>query len=297
MAPINVALIGLDTSHSIQFAKLMNDPECPRELRVSGMRTVSCLRFETPFQDQAGLDERQKQLEGWGVRVTEDFDEAVADCDAIMLEINDPAYHLESFARAAPLGKPVFLDKPLAGSLADGRAILELAGTHGTRVWSGSSLPFADAIKRALAKVPEVSVGHSFGAMGTAPAGDSLIWYGVHSFEMLQKLMGPGARRVSAVENERGVVTVVEYEGGRQGVVESICGMWHYGGRVQGAKGIAQFLVNAKFNYRNLLREVRAFFLGGPPPVAMEVTFEGLAMMAAARQSIESGRPVAVEAP
>lgn len=295
MAPIKIAVIGLDTSHSIQFSKLMNAPDCPRELKVSGMEAISCLRFETPFQDKKGLDERQSQLEGWGVKVTEDLDTALEGCDAIMLEINDPAYHLQYFREVAGLGKPVFLDKPLAGSLEDGRAIIDLMRKHNTRVWSGSSLPFADAIRKALVKVPEVTVGHSFGAMGTAPAGDSLIWYGVHSFEMLLRLMGQGAEKVTAVESDIGVVTVVDYADGRRGVVESIRGMWSYGGRVQSAKQTVQFLVNAKYNYRNLLREVKTFFQGGPAPVSMEATFEGLAMMAAARASIESGKTVEVE--
>jgi predicted dehydrogenase len=295
MAPIKVAIIGLDTSHSIQFSKLMNAADCPQELKVPGMQAISCMRFETPFQDKKGLDERQAQHEGWGVKVTEDLDEALAGCDAVMLEINDPAYHLEYFAKVAALGKPVFLDKPLAGNLADGRAIIELARQHGTRVWSGSSLPFADAIRDALAQVPDVKIGHSFGALGTAPAGDSLIWYGVHSFEMLQKVMGAGAREVTAVESEVGVVSVVEYEGERRGVVESIRGSWTYGGRVQSAKQMVQFLVDGKYNYRNLLREVKAFFEGGPAPVSLETSFEGLAMMVAARDSIDSGKAVSVE--
>lgn len=295
MAPINVAIIGLDTSHSVQFSKLMNASDCPNELKVGGMRARNCMRFETPFQDKTGLDERQKQLEAWGVQVTEDFDEAVAGCDAVMLEVNDPAYHLDYFRRAAELNKPLFLDKPLAGNLADGRAIIELMRSKETRVWSGSSLPFAGAIRAALKKVPDVTVGHCFGAMGKAPAGDSLIWYGVHSFEMLQKLMGPGAERVTAVESERGVVTVVDYAGGRRGVIESICGMWQYGGRVQGSKGVAPFLVNTKFLYRDLLREIKRFFLGGPAPVSMETSFAGLAMMVAARQSIETGSTMAIE--
>ena len=110
---IKVSLIGLDTSHTIQFAKRMADADCPPELKVDGLRAVSCLRFPTPFQDEEGLDNRQKQLEKWGIPVTRDFEEAVADCDAIMLEINDPTYHVEYFTRCTELGKPVFIDKPL----------------------------------------------------------------------------------------------------------------------------------------------------------------------------------------
>jgi hypothetical protein len=84
-------VIGLDTSHSVQFVKRMNDPQCEEQQKVNGLKAISCMRFATPFYDEKGQDERQKQLEEWGVKVTTDFDEAITGCDAVMLEINDAA--------------------------------------------------------------------------------------------------------------------------------------------------------------------------------------------------------------
>ena len=139
MSDMKVAIIGLDTSHSVAMPKLMNDPSCEPDMKVSGLKAVTCLRFETPFQGKEGLDNSQAQLEGWGVKVTLDFDEAIADCDVIMMEINDPAYHLDYFKRLANLGKPIFLDKPMAANVAESREIMDLARRYGTRVWSGSS--------------------------------------------------------------------------------------------------------------------------------------------------------------
>ena len=129
MSDMKVAIIGLDTSHSVAMPKLMNDPACEPDMKVSGLKAVTCLRFETPFQGKEGLDNRQAQLEGWGVKVTLDFDEAIADCDAIMMEINDPAYHLDYFKRLANLGKPIFLDKPMAANVAESREIAMLSCT------------------------------------------------------------------------------------------------------------------------------------------------------------------------
>ncbi|MFA5058834.1 MAG: Gfo/Idh/MocA family oxidoreductase [Opitutaceae bacterium] len=114
---VNVAIIGLDTSHSVEFPRRMQAPDYDPAFKVPGLRAVSCLRFETPFQDKKGLDARQLQLEAWGIKVTERLNEAVADCDAIMLEINDPAHHLEYFKQIATLGKRVFIDKPLADNI------------------------------------------------------------------------------------------------------------------------------------------------------------------------------------
>lgn len=295
---IKIAIIGLDTSHSIQFPQRMQAPDCPKDQRVPGLRAITCLRFETPFQQKDGLDIRQQQLEAWGVNVTTDFDESIDGCDAIMLEINDGGYHFEYFKKVAGMGKPVFLDKPLATTLADGRAIVRLAKKHKTRVWSGSSIPFCHDILRLTSQISDVSIGHTFGALGKAPAGDSLVWYGVHTFEMLQRIMGPNPKSVQAIETKNGIVSVIEYDNDRQGIVETISGCYAYGGRIHGTiKGqhkVIPFICDTQYCYRDILRIIKAFFNGAPAPVDLATTFEGLAMMAAARKSIETGKRVKV---
>jgi predicted dehydrogenase len=285
---IKIAIIGIDTSHSVSYPEVIQGPK-----RVlTGMRAISCLSFMTPFTNQKVIDERTAKLTALGVKVTENMDEALEGCDAIMLEINDGSYHLEYFKKVAALGKPVFLDKPLACSLADGRAILRLAAKHKTRVWSGSSVPFAAEIKRATELVPNVRLSHVFGTLGIAPAGDSLIWYGVHVVETMQRLMGPGAKRVRAIENDNGITVVVDYGDERQGLLEIVkkCGV--YGGRVQGVykneNRVHQFICTTE--KVEIMRQIKKFFNGGPAPVSMQTTFEGLAIMVAARKSIETGR-------
>ena len=62
-----VAIIGLDTSHAVEFPKLMQDPAVPAEKRVSELKATRCLRFETPFQNREGLDRRTQYLESIGI--------------------------------------------------------------------------------------------------------------------------------------------------------------------------------------------------------------------------------------
>ena len=64
---IKIAFIGLDTSHTIEFARRMVAPDCPADQKVRGLQPVSCLRFSTPFHSEEGLNQRQKTLEGWGI--------------------------------------------------------------------------------------------------------------------------------------------------------------------------------------------------------------------------------------
>jgi len=290
---LKVAVIGLDTSHSVEFVKRLQAPDCPPDQKVDGLRAVSCMRFETPFQNKVGLDTRQQMLESWGVKVTESFAAAVKGCDAILLEINDPAFHLAYVRKAVRCGKPIFIDKPLAATFKEGVKILALLKKNNIRAMSCSSLRFAAELEQALAAVPHPRFANVAGAYGKAPAGDSLIWYGVHAFEMLQRAMGRGAVRVLASETEAGVVAIVDYPGGRQGVVE-VRPFWHYCGRVMSNEKVEQFTVDAGKIYAAQMRAVAAFLHGGDAPLAMEDALEVLAMMETARRSITKRKPVAM---
>jgi predicted dehydrogenase len=292
---IKVAIIGLDTSHSIEFAKRMQDPECPADQKVTGLKPVSCLRFPTPFQNEDGLNARQKQLEAWGIKVTTKFEEAVAGCDALMLEINDPAFHWEYFPKCAALGKRMFLDKPLADTIENGKKIFDLAKSKDVKVFSSSSLRFIPNFLEACAQMPAPRFAHAYGPLGKAPAGSGLVWYGVHSFELLQRAMGRGARSVTAKKDGPGVTAIVQYPDNRRGIVELSEGAWVWGGELRTLDKSVPFVVNMDNAYRDLLREVEKFFRTGVSPVDLADTLEVMALLDAARKSYDSGKEEPVQ--
>jgi predicted dehydrogenase len=288
--PIKVALIGLDTSHSIEFTRLMQAPDCPPDLRVPGMTAVSCLRFPTPFQNGEGLDGRQRQLEAWGVRVTSSFEEAVEGCDALMLEINDPSLHAEYVERCAGLGMPLWLDKPLADTRAHGETLVARARAAGVPLFSSSNLRFAAELADARTRITAPPYMHAYGPVGRAPAGSSIVWYGVHTFEMLQAVMGRGAETLRVLEDGGGLTCAVSYPDGRRGLVELIDGAWIWGGELRTKDASAPFVVDDRPGYANMLKEIRAFFETGTSPVAMEDTLEVMALLdAAQRASVSHG--------
>ena len=286
---LSISIIGLDTSHAIELPRLLQAPDRAEGLAVSGARVKRCLRFETPFQNKEGLDQRQKQLEQWGVQVTESFDEAIKDCDALMLEINDPAYHVDYFTRCAGLGKPLFLDKPLADTFPHAEQLLAEARKRGTRFFSASSLRFIPQLEEACQRVPEPSYACVYGPLGKAPAGSSIVWYGVHAFEMLQRAMGNGAQKVLTRRDDRGAVVVVRYKDGRRGIVELNDGAWIYGGVLRTQTTAKPFTADLTRMYPDLLTRIVTFFQGGSAPVALEATREIMAMLDAAERSLKSG--------
>ena len=291
---VKVAIIGLDTSHSVAFPRLMQAPDCPAELKVEGLRAASCLRFPTPFTTEETLDRQQQQLEEWGIKVTTVFDEAVEDCDAIMIEINDPACHLEYFTRCADFGKPIFLDKPMADHIKNGRAIYDLAKAKGLRVFSASSLRHVRELSEACVQMPSPLFVSTYGPLGKAPAGSWIVWYGVHAFEMLQRAIGRGAKSVFAHKDKAGAVAVVEYEDNRHGVVELMENGHSYAGCLRGEKDVFPFVVDMRWAYTMQMREVARFFAGAEPPLTLEDTLEVMAMLDAAERSSKSGKLEAV---
>lgn len=291
---IRIGMVGLDTSHSVAFTKCLQAPDVAADQKVDGARVVSCMRFETPFQDKNGLDTRQKQMEEWGVTVTEDFEEAVAECEAIMLEINDPAYHLEYFRKCVPLGKPIFLDKPMADNTTNARAIYKLAKENGLRVFSASSLRFVPGLIESCKAIPSSDYAYTYGALGKAPAGSSIVWYGVHAFEMLERAMGQGAIGVFARRDKAGVVCMVEYPNNRRGIVELTEGSSAYGGCLRDKGKAAPYVCDNSRLYPNQLEKVVDFFKGAQPAATLDDALEVTAMLDAAERSTQSGKPEAL---
>ena len=87
------------------------------------------------------LPDYVKQLREKGIKIVDSLEELADQSDAIMLESVDGRPHLKQF-RAIAKGKPVFVDKPAAVSLADLLTIYRVADETHTPVFSSSSLRF-----------------------------------------------------------------------------------------------------------------------------------------------------------
>lgn len=290
---LQIAVVGLDTSHAVEFPRRTQAPDCEDARRVEGLRVTACLRFSTPFTDASVLAERTAELEKWDIVVTDDFDRAVSGAEAILISINDPAKHLEYFERCAGLGKPIFLDKPLADTLEAASKIAEIAKSAGTRFFSSSSLRFAPELVRAAETVQKPDLVTVYGPLNAAPAGSSVLWYGVHAFEMLQELIGTGATEITLRRDSRGAVAIVQYGDRRRGIVELTGGNSQYGGTARNENRSAPFVVNMPV-YAALLRQIRDFFRGGSAPVPVNNSLEIMKLLGAAEESYDSGMTVSI---
>jgi predicted dehydrogenase len=232
-----------------------------------------------------------------GVEIVDSVEAVLSKADAVMILSIDGRAHLRQARPVFAAKKRVFIDKPVAGSLAEAIEIFRLAKEQGVPCFSSSALRFAPATQAARndPKLGAVRGCDAFSPCPIEPHHPDFFWYGIHGTEALFTLMGPGCKAVSRVAGEKSDLAAGLWADGRIGTFRGTReGPHGYGATVFGAKGVAQ--VGRFEGYEPLLVEIARFFRTGRAPVSAEETLEILAFMEAADQSKrEGGRPVTLE--
>ena len=88
-----------------------------------------------------------EQLRGMGVEIVDSIPKLLEKVDVVLLESVDGRIHLQEALPVIKAGKPLFIDKPMAGSLVDAIAIYEAAKQHGVPFFSSSSSRFGPSFR------------------------------------------------------------------------------------------------------------------------------------------------------
>jgi predicted dehydrogenase len=295
--PLRVGIIGLDTSHVVAFTRVMNGPKAPAEL--AGIRVVAAYPGGSP--DVASSRDRvggftAELRDKFQVAIVDSIDDLLARVDVVLLESVDGRPHLDQVRPVLRAHKPVFIDKPLAGSLADAVEIVRLADETHTPCFSSSSLRFGPEV---VALKNDPKIGPIQGCETYSPCAleehhPDLFWYGIHGVEMLYTLMGTGCDKVSRAQTKDTELVTGVWKDGRIGTFRGLRGRSGYGALVFGAKGIVPG--GGSGGYEPLLVEIGKFFRTGKAPVSLQETLELLAFMEAADESKrQGGAPVSIE--
>ncbi len=288
---MNIGLIGFDTSHSVVFPKLLreraNENECYRKIEI----TLGWPGDPETSVHPESLEKTYAQVKELGIQTVDSLEELAERCDAFLLESVNGDTHLEQAKVVFPTGKPTFIDKPFANTLADAKAIAKLAAETGTPCWSASSLRFEPntlAAKQAAGPVNGVDV---YGPAHYCEKGRGLVYYGIHSAEVIFTLMGSGLGTVQTTWHEDWELVVGTWKDGRVATLRGIRkNSGGFGGVVHGEKSVS-FNANGDF-YGALSRELAEFFVSGQPPVPLADSVEIIAFLDAAVCSKEQGGKV-----
>jgi len=292
--PIKVGIVGLDTSHVVAFTQLLNDAKSPSY--IPGAKVVAAFKGGSPDVESSAsrVEGFTKTLqEKWGVEIVDSIEALCSKVDAVLLESVDGRPHL---AQAKPIfaaKKKVFIDKPLAGTYADGVEIARLAKESGTPFFSASAVRFYDAITKTKEDpaIGKVQGCDAFSPASLEPHHPDLFWYGIHGVEALYAVMGTGCESVRCSFDKDTHLVVGKWKDGRTATYRGIRkGKADYGVTIFGEKAVRSSLaVQAKNDYHNLVVEIVKFFKTGTPPVSVDEMLEVLAFMEAADASKAKG--------
>lgn len=286
---IKVGIIGLDTSHSIAFTKVLNAPDAQED--VANCKVVCAYPKGSPDIESSTsrVPAYTEQMKDMGVEIVDSIDALLERCDCVLLESNDGRPHLEQYLPVLQAGKPCFIDKPLAGSLADCVKIYAMAEKAGVPVFSSSSLRFSSGVQA----IRQGAAGEVIGCDAYSPCHlesthPDLFWYGIHGVELLFTAMGSGCQSVTRHHHDGVDHVVGTWTGDRIGTFRGLrSGKSGYGGVAYGSKAIQP--LGGYEGYRPLVVEIVKFFRTGKSPIDPKETLELYAFMEAAEESKRRG--------
>jgi hypothetical protein len=292
-AEIRLGIIGLDTSHVTAFTETLNNPKAKDH--VPGARVVAAFKGGSPdIPSSIGrVEEYTTALrDKYGVKIYDTIEQVCAEVDAVLIESVDGRPHLEQARIVIAAKKPLYIDKPVGGTLRDALEIFRLAEAAGVPMFTSSSLRFAKNTQAVRAG----SIGRVLSAETTSPAHleehhPDLYWYGVHGCESLFTVMGTGCETVERHKTADGMIEVIgKWKGGRSGIFRESS---NYGGKAVGEKGESP--AGSFDGYAPLVVEIVKFFQTQKSPVPVAETIELFAFMEAADESKrQDGKPVSL---
>jgi predicted dehydrogenase len=288
-----IGIVGLDISSSIGFTEYINNPE-----NKTGCKVIA--GYPGGSADIAVSVERMgkfpaKLRDDFGLEIMDDITELCAKVDGVLVESMDGRSRLERVKLILAAKKPVFIDKPLAGNLADVLEIFKLAKEAGVPCWSSSSLRFSPGMFEMRTKYGDVLGCSAYSPCSMEEHHPDLYWYGIHGVETLITIMGPGCKTVQRAHTKDYDYVIGIWNDGRIGTYRGLReGKKDYGAMVFGTNGIGPSGPYAGLN--PLAEQIVKFFKTGVVPVPEEETIEIYAFMTAADESkAQNGAAVSLE--
>ena len=291
-----LGIIGTTTSHVPAFIKALHAPDVGEPLNK--FRIVAAYPGGVPDNPSSWgrVEQYAQDAEKQGIKLFSTIEAMLPEVDGVLLTSVDGRPHLEQAKPVIAAGKPLYIDKPMAVSLADVLEIFRLAKEKKVPVFSSSSLRYGPGYQKMRNEKP---LGKIFGCNTWGPCSyndkhPDLFWYGIHGVEMLFTIMGTGCQTVSRTHTPGTDYVVGIWDEGRIGTFRGLrTGRAGFGATVFGEKGIED--AGTSGGYVPLVEDFCKFFQTGEPPFDPQETVEIFAFMEAADVSrANGGTPVSI---
>jgi predicted dehydrogenase len=278
---IKLGICGTNNSHAYVFSRLANSEDLPPEENVEGAEVVAFFAYD---------EENVEKLRELGItNQVERKEDLIPLVDGVLCVTRDGSKHREEAIPFLEAGIPTFVDKPLAVSQEDARAISEVAERTGTPLMSCSSLRFSPEITSKRERLEEISPLRT----GTVTGMGETIFYGVHAAEMMSTVFGSGVEYVMNVGNDGHDMASVMYKDGKTVSLQIVRdAKVDFRVIAHGEKGREEIQVETSLYYPETLKRIIDFVKTGRSPIDIVDTLEIIDLLNALVESREKGEKV-----
>jgi len=188
---VDIGIVGLDTSHGESFAD---------RISAHDRATVSAVWDGGSVRDDSFIE---AFCEEYGARQYEDPEGMISEVDAVMILTVDWDTHRPLAVPFLEAGIPTLIDKPIAGTLGDIRALE--ASANGTPLFGGSAVPYHSKIR----SFERDRSGRALYCVGY----DDPFYYGPHLVDTVCRIIDEDWSTVSPADDPGRTVDVVFTDG------------------------------------------------------------------------------------
>ncbi|MFB6719083.1 Gfo/Idh/MocA family oxidoreductase [Kribbella sp. NPDC056345] len=196
MNVFRIALVGTENSHAREIVHHLNVHPITDAARIVAL--------------VGSDDEHNRALAAAGAitQLVPTSTELIGSVDALIVTNRDGALHREHAVPFLDAGVPVWVDKPMAASTADARAIIDAANRTSTPVTSYSAVRWladTETLAQGTQQVGELQAITVTGPADPASEYSGIFFYGIHTADLAQRL-APGEPEDLQVEQTAATV-------------------------------------------------------------------------------------------
>lgn len=257
-----------------------NYPKMIADSALGGEFEVALAWEETSVEGRKPIDQWCAEI---GIPKAKSIEQVVEECDClIVLSPDNPERHEDLSKLPLASGKPVYVDKPFADSLAAGKRMVERAKAHGTPMMSSSALRFDSTVQETL----KILDGEDAKFVSTQGPGEFGV-YSIHQIEPLVAMMGTGAKRIMQCGNDASKLMVIDYADARRGVINLIPNH-PFAFSVSFGDGGMRMINDMQDFFPRFIDAMLTFFKTGEPTFPIEQTLEITALIEAGNAALKT---------
>lgn len=285
---MRIGIVGAENSHTVAIAKVVNV-----EKRIRGAQVTHVWGETRAFALKAAEAGQIPQI-------VKHPAEMIGQVDGVVVDHRHGKLHLPAAWPLLEARIPLFIDKPFAYRLAQGRRFLARAAQLEVPVCSFSTLPKQESFRtlqkeaRQLGRIDAVITS---GPCDIKSKWGGIFFYGIHQVDMILRLLGYQVGHAQVVKgagkNHEGVLS---FAGGALGVMNLIgAGGAQFHVSVIGEKGRLDRAITYDPNpYLTGVREFTGMFKSGKSPETTESMLCPVAALEALEKSALTGRRVKI---